>query len=205
MLSSPVNATTIDVNGQPLKWEFRNAPMTITYMFLQNNFEIPKGKTIISQNNCKAMQAFDKINLTTSSLPLDLIKTQLDSAFKAWENAANITFQEVKSSDIADIVFGAEREDLNPAYTNISHTENEINQTYICMNSYRQWKIGFDGNFSIFDLRHTFMHEIGHALGLDHPNSSGNIMSYRYDEKVKELQPNDIQAVQKLYGPPRKH
>ena len=55
----------------------------------------------------------------------------------------------------------------------------------------------------IYDLRHTFMHEIGHAIGLDHPGSSGAVMAYRYDEGVHELQPSDISAVQRLYGPPR--
>ena len=73
----------------------------------------------------------------------------------------------------------------------------------ICLNPQRSWKIGFDGNLDVYDLRYTFMHEIGHAVGLDHPGRSGSIMGYRYDERVHKLQPSDIAAAQSLYGPPR--
>ncbi len=77
-----------------------------------------------------------------------------------------------------------------------------IEQAYICLNSKMRWKTGFDGNLNVYDLRHTFMHEIGHAIGLDHPGSSGSIMGFRYDERVRQLQPSDIDAAQWLYGPP---
>ncbi len=76
-----------------------------------------------------------------------------------------------------------------------------IEQAFVCLNPGVSWKIGFDGNLSIYDLRHTFMHEIGHAIGLDHPGRSGSVMGYRYDETVRGLQPTDIAAVQFLYGP----
>ena len=62
-------------------------------------------------------------------------------------------------------------------------------------------KVGFDGNLNVYDLRYTLMHEIGHAIGLDHPGSSGSIMGYRYDERVRQLQASDISAAQRLYGP----
>jgi len=78
----------------------------------------------------------------------------------------------------------------------------DIEQSYVCLNPGLRWKTGFDGNLNVYDLRHTFTHEIGHAIGLDHPGSSGAIMAYRYDERVSELQPSDIDAAQKLYGPP---
>jgi hypothetical protein len=77
-----------------------------------------------------------------------------------------------------------------------------IEQAYICLSPKQPWKIGFDGILGVYDLRHTFMHEVGHAIGLDHPGSSGAIMGYRYDERVRELQPSDIAAAKFLYGPP---
>ncbi len=77
-----------------------------------------------------------------------------------------------------------------------------IEQAFVCLNPRARWKIGFDGNVSVYDLRHTFMHEIGHALGLDHPGRSSSVMGFRYDESVRQLQPSDIIAVQLLYGPP---
>ena len=76
-----------------------------------------------------------------------------------------------------------------------------IDQAYVCLNPKSRWKIGFDGNLDVYDLRHTFTHEVGHAIGLDHPDSTGAVMAFRYDERVRDLQPSDIAGVERLYGP----
>lgn len=76
-----------------------------------------------------------------------------------------------------------------------------IDQAYVCLNPKSRWKIGFDGNLDVYDLRHTFTHEVGHAIGLDHPDSTGAVMAFRYDERVRDLQPSDIAGAQRLYGP----
>jgi hypothetical protein len=75
-----------------------------------------------------------------------------------------------------------------------------IDQAYVCLNPKSPWKVGFDGNLNVYDLRHTFTHEVGHAIGLDHPDATGAIMGYRYDEQARTLQPSDIAGVQRLYG-----
>lgn len=75
-----------------------------------------------------------------------------------------------------------------------------IEKAYVCLNPKSAWKVGFDGNLRIYDLRYTFTHEIGHAIGLDHSGSSGSIMGYRYDERVRTLQPSDISSARLLYG-----
>jgi hypothetical protein len=76
-----------------------------------------------------------------------------------------------------------------------------IDQAYVCLNPRARWKVGFDGNLKIYDLRYTFTHEVGHAIGLDHPGREDSLMNFRYDERVRELQPTDIAAAQMLYGP----
>ncbi len=78
-----------------------------------------------------------------------------------------------------------------------------IDQAYVCLNPEAVWKVGFDGNLAVYDLGYTFTHEIGHAIGLDHPDRGGALMYYRYDERVQGLQASDIAAAQELYGPRR--
>jgi predicted Zn-dependent protease len=75
-----------------------------------------------------------------------------------------------------------------------------IEQAYVCLSPRSRWKIGFDGNVDVYDLRYTFTHEIGHAIGLDHPGRSGSIMAFSYEERVQWLTSSDISAVQTLYG-----
>ena len=58
-----------------------------------------------------------------------------------------------------------------------------IGRSLICLNPTQPWKIGFDGRLDVYDLRYTIAHEIGHAIGLDHPSAAGQLMSYRYDER----------------------
>jgi predicted Zn-dependent protease len=117
---------------------------------------------------------------------------------------ANLSYRSEKGLRPVTMALG-KPEPLPSAKT---HAENDdgamvpIDQAYVCLNPKSRWKIGFDGDLDVYDLRHTFMHEIGHAIGLDHPDSTGAVMAFRYDERVRELQPSDIDGVQRLYGAP---
>lgn len=75
-----------------------------------------------------------------------------------------------------------------------------IRQSLICLNPAKSWKIGFDGNLDIYDLRFTVAHEIGHAIGLDHPGSIGAVMGYKYTEQLNQLTSGDISGVTQIYG-----
>jgi len=139
---------------------------------------------------------------------------QVDAAFAAWAAVADIDFIRVAEPAAADIVIGAQAVPTGHAFTNVAlkaHSSTRlvaagvvsgtIARSIICLNPQQSWKIGFDGNLNVFDLRFTVLHEIGHAIGLDHPDSPNAVMDYHYTEAFSALQPGDINGVVTLYGP----
>lgn len=209
------------------------AGTVVTYAVLTGAYTVPGDRSTLSPDNCGAMHSFASIIAQSPGISLDMAKAELRAAFAVWEAVADITFVEVDDISRANIIAGAADKPEGRAYANLSYrnqgvphaakalgqsgpdlpagssapagdTAVDIEQAYVCLSPRPKWKAGFDGNLNVYDLRHTFTHEIGHAIGLDHPGSSGAIMAYRYDERVRQLQPSDIAAAQKLYGPRRR-
>jgi hypothetical protein len=78
-----------------------------------------------------------------------------------------------------------------------------LSRAVICLNPVAPWKVGFDGDLDVYDLRYTFTHEIGHAIGLDHPGVPDTLMDFRYREAFRVPQLGDIAGADALYGPPK--
>ncbi len=201
----------------------------ITYSILKGPYTVQSDKSILSPSNCARMHAFADIVAISPDVSEATAKRELQSAFEAWENVTAIKFVEVSDPRLANIVIGAAEDPGGRAFANLSYRSEKgitpvtmalgkpraappgpegiedgvtvaIDQAYVCLNPKAKWKTGFDGNLDVYDLRHTFTHEVGHAIGLDHPDSTGAVMAFRYDERVRDLQPSDIAAAQKLYG-----
>ena len=130
-----------------------------------------------------------------------------------WEAVAGVRFLETADITGADILIGAETSPRGFAFTNVDHARTgltpvsstavqvrPIQKSLICLNPTKLWKIGFDGNLEIYDIRYTIAHEVGHAIGLDHPSPSGELMSFRYTEDFRTLQPGDVAGAVALYG-----
>lgn len=147
--------------------------------------------------------------LGPSKIPHEDFRREVRAAFTLWEQAANIVFEETPSVAEAGILIGADAKPRGRAFTNVALTASEtrpagrmgdIRQSLICLNPHQPWKIGFDGNLDVYDLRFTMTHEIGHAIGLDHPGPEGQLMSFRYVEKSRDLQAGDVAGAAALYG-----
>lgn len=155
--------------------------------------------------NCKSMVEPDAL-LKASRVARSAFRDELHAAFEMWEAAAGIRFVEAKSGERADIIIGSQAHPEGRAFADVAYDRQSssetraISRSLICLNPFVRWKVGFDGNLDVYDLRYTFAHEIGHAIGLDHPRQRGSLMWFRYDERLRGLQPADIDGAVALYG-----
>lgn len=191
----------LDLENQTVKWRTptfgRSA--VVTYAFATAEVETPGAR------NCGSMLP-PAAAYTASKIDKRKFRNEVAAAFRMWEKVADISFRETRDTAAAGILIGAQARPIGRAFTNVAlkpgtGEKKVIGRSLICINPKQPWKVGFDGRLGVYDLRYTIAHEIGHAIGLDHPSAAGQLMSYRYDEKQTGLQPGDIRGAVLLYGP----
>jgi hypothetical protein len=156
--------------------------------------------------NCRGLTSLDGV-LTASGLTEAQLERETTAAFALWQGVANIDFERTDTVETADILIGAassphrRRAHANVAYGSTGDAATrKISKALVCLDPAQPWKVGFGGNADAYDMRYTLAHEIGHAIGLDHPSPSGELMSFSYAETFRVLQPGDIAGAALLYG-----
>ncbi|ALP54838.1 hypothetical protein Tel_10810 [Candidatus Tenderia electrophaga] len=190
----------LELDGYKVKWGERRlgAGASVSYAFA--------GKTLRFDDarNCRDLAPIDA--LFGGNLSRETLARETAAAFRVWERAAGLSFHEVDDAREADIILGAQGQPRGRAFANVSYAPDPeegvraIEQALVCLNPDHEWKVGFDGDEDVYDIRYTLIHEIGHAIGLDHPGPSGQVMAFRYTEAFDDLQPGDLRGVQLLYG-----
>lgn len=182
----------LDANGRLLlTWRITDAPQAFS-----------------DAVNCRRMTPPDAL-LAASRISQVEFRRELSAAFAMWESVAGISFLEAPPHAEADITIGAQGDPTGRAYADVAFHESgpgrerAIKRALVCLNPEVRWKTGFDGDLEVYDLRYTLAHEIGHAIGLDHPEAPGSLMWFKYAEKSRHLQPGDVDGAVALYGPAR--
>jgi hypothetical protein len=192
---------TLRLEGNAVRWQLAaqgQAPV-VSYSVVTQDVAFAGAR------NCRKMTSLDGLLSKSGIAPPD-VRAELAAAFAMWQAAAGISFREAESPERADILIGAQAEPEGWAFADVFYDMKSpvpvkpISRALICLNPTRQWKVGFDGDLQRYDLRYTFAHEIGHAIGLDHPAGAGQIMGYRYEERFRELQAGDVSGAVLLYG-----
>lgn len=201
-ISSDGSFRLLKLDGYHVKWgeNALGAGATVSYAFV----DVPM--RFDGARNCRDLVPLTEL-ATRNGISAAMLHAETAAAFRAWEKAANITFTPVDDPEQADILIGAQDRPVGRAYANVVYGPGSssagvktIDRALVCLNPDQRWKVGFDGDIEVYDMRYTLVHEIGHAIGLDHPGPYGQIMSFGYSEKHSDLQPGDFHGVQLLYG-----
>jgi hypothetical protein len=130
-------------------------------------------------------------------------------AFAMWSREADIRFRPARDGEAPDILIGAQGVPDHVAFANVWHAAPSggiapLTRATVCLNPEQAWSAGpGPAPAGALDLETVLAHEIGHAIGLDHPGARGSLMGYTNQGSIDHLMPGDIAGAVALYGTAR--
>ena len=194
------------LDGVHVKWGAPRlgTPALVRYAFATGVTAVP------GAINCEVMVPLEAL-LEASHINRARFRQEVAIAFAMWQDAADIGFVEVSDPTSADILIGAQGNPRGFAFTNVDDERahsgasvRRIEKSLICLNPNKRWKIGFDGNMDVYDIRYAIAHRLPMRSGMRSASiirsPNGQLMSFRYGEDFRTLRPGDVSDAVALYG-----
>jgi hypothetical protein len=178
-----------DGTGLPVKWPAGTVPLRL---MLGDTANLSDGLSF-NQSARIAAQAWNDV----------LGSVQLQTSFATGTATQD---NDVNELAFAPRVFGQEFDPSTLAITNGFQVGNERVESDVIFNTAYTWD-SYRGNrrTDAVDLQRVALHEMGHILGLDHPDEASQsvdaIMNSRINNRF-ELSADDVAGAQAMYGPP---
>lgn len=129
------------------------------------------------------------------------------TAFSMWSTAANLVFRPARADETPDILIGAQAVPSRIAFANVWLDAARANDgvapmtnATICFNPWIPWSLE-DNGVAGLDFTTVLAHEIGHAIGLDHPGATGSLMGFQDQGEMPALMAGDVAGAVTIYGP----
>jgi hypothetical protein len=201
-LASAGGFRLLEIDGLEVKWDSPDLGRgaSVTYGFATHPESFPDAI------NCRALAPMHTLARVWKGDP-DRLDALARAAFAMWSRAADLHFREAADDEIPDILIGVQAEPDGIAFANIWHGAGAngvapLTRASVCLNPEVAWTTD-DGPTppDVYDLATVLAHEVGHAIGLDHPGPRGALMGYSNQGPLDALMPGDVEGAVLLHGP----
>ncbi|HSH02823.1 MAG TPA: matrixin family metalloprotease [Anaerolineae bacterium] len=205
--------TTINNNNAPLANNSTDGDEEYTYRY----DDLPSPDDEGSLAEFRAISSWPKQEISfffendTDKLSSDEARNIVRQAFALWAQAAPLTFSEASSANQADILISwaeGNHGDGDPfdgpgdvlAHAEFPNPFVNRQQVILHFDDSENWVNNTQASRRSVDLFTVAVHEIGHTLGLGHSRDPNAIMFASYGGPARQLSPDDIAGVQRIYG-----
>ncbi len=135
------------------------------------------------------------------------VESAIETALQVWSDVIDVDFTQTSQRNLRDSLdFSFQRIDGSGRTLAQAYLPDDVNSARIAgdveFDSSEQWEIGNALGRRAFDLVQVAVHEIGHALGIDHLNVSGSVMApyVSPSQQFTGLTAADVDAALALYA-----